>query len=158
MATSNPSGTVQQSGINGGAALYTDTGVYNTVISRTLTVYDYLGNVLATFNMGTSLTQIYTFSADAWFQFTCVAVDNTGTWTTTVYFVSQGYYWDAYTAQFNATACGCVGNNCNLEQSQLSLNAALRFNLAGLVGAASSNSCIIAANYFVNQSIIAQLG
>lgn len=158
MAASVASGTVQQSGINGGAALYTDTGVYNTIISRNLTVYDFQGNILQTFNMGSNLTQIYTFPGDAWFQFTCVVVDNTGTYTNTVYFVSQGYYWDAYDVQFNATVCGCIGNNYNLEKSQLALNAALRFNLAGMAGAASAQNCIIQANYFVNLSITTQLG
>ena len=155
---SSPSGTAVQDGINGGQILYTDTGSYGTIVSRTLNVFNYLGDVIGTFNMGTNLTQVYTYTADAWFQFQCVVVDNAGTWTNNVYFVSQGFYWDAYTAQFNATGCGCIGNNCNLEWSQLALNAALRFNLVGLAGAASSNTCIIAANFFVNQSTTTQLG
>ena len=157
-APSSPSGTAVQDGINGGQILYTDTGTYGTIISRALNVLNYLGDVIATFNMGTNLTQVYTYTADAWFQFQCVVVDNAGTWTNNVYFVSQGFYWDAYTNQFNATGCGCIGNNCNLEYSQLALNAALRFNLVGLAGAASSNTCIIAANFFVNQSTTTQLG
>lgn len=155
---STPSGTVVQYGILGGQALFTDTGSYSTLISRNLTVFNYLGDVIQVFNMGVNLTQIFSFAADAWFQFTCVVVDNTGTWTTNVYFVSQGYYWDAYTNQFNSTACGCVGNNCNLEVSQLCLASALRFNLAGLAGAVSANRDILAANYFVNSSIQVQLG
>lgn len=155
---STPSGTVTQNTLNGGSLLFTDTGSYSTIISRILTVYDYQGNVVSPspFTMGNNLTQIFTFAADAWFHFQCVVVDSSGTWTTDVYFVADGFYWETYLTQFTSTNCGCVLNNKNLEYSQLALQAALRFNLAGLSGAASAQNCIVAANYFVNQSIISQ--
>lgn len=156
---STPSGTVVQDGLNGGSLLFTDTGSYGTIVSRTLTVYDYLGNIVSPspFNMGNNLTQIFNFNADAWFHFQNIVIDNTGTWTTDVYVVATGFYWSTYLVQFNATNCGCQGNNRNLEVSQLSLQAALRFNLVGIAGASSAQSCIVAANYWVNQNIISQL-
>ncbi len=157
---STPSGTVVQNGLNGGSAIFTDTGSYGTVSSRILTVYDYLGNVVSPspFNMGSSLTQVFNFPLDAWFKFVCVVTDNVSgsPWTTTIYWVADGFYWDAYLNQFNSTNCGCQGNNFNMEVSQLNLNAALRFNLAGEAGAAAAQACIVAANYFINQSIVAQ--
>ena len=156
---SSPSGTVVQNGLGGGSALFTDTGSYGAVSSRVLTVYDYLGNVVAPspFTMGANLTQVFNFSADAWFHFQCIVTDNLGTYTIDVYWVAQGFYWVSYLVQFNATNCGCQGNNCNLEKSQLSLQAALRFNLAGLTGAASAQSSIVMANFWVNQNIVSQL-
>jgi hypothetical protein len=156
---SQPSGTAVENSLTGGSILYTDTGQYGVVSSRVLTVYDYLGNLLQTFNMGSNLTATYTFPADVWLKFVCTVTDNVSgsPWVTTIYVVAQGYYWNAYLEQFNATNCGCNGNNCNLEKSQLSLQAALRFNLAGPAGAASANSSIIMANYWVNQNIVSQL-
>jgi len=156
---STPSGTVTQYGLNGGQALYTDTGSYGTVSSRVLTVYDFNGNVLETFTMGASLTQIYTYTADAWFHFQCVVTDNVSgsPWITDVYWVSQGFYWQTYQLVYNASNCGCVNNNLNLVISQLALADALRANLAGLEGAAQANRAIIAANVYVNQSAVIQL-
>lgn len=155
-----PSGTVTQNSLNGGSLLFTDTGSYGTISSRTLTIYDYQGNPVSPspFNMGNALTQVFTFGSDAWYHFQNVVVDNVsgGPWVTDIYVVAVGFYWETYLNQFNATNCGCIGNNCNLEYSQLALQAALRFNLAGLSGAASAQNCIVMANYFVNQSIISQ--
>lgn len=156
MAT--PSGTVKQNTLNGGSLLFTDTGSYGTIVSRNLTVYDYLGNVVQTFNMAANLTQVFTFASDAWFHFQCIVVDNTGTFTSDVYVVADGYYWDSYTEIYNSTNCGCGVNDCNLEKSQNALNAALRFNLAGISGAASAQREIVAANIYVNMSAIIQLG
>jgi len=156
---STPSGTAVENSLTGGSIIYTDTGSYGVVSSRILTIYNSAGTLLQTINMGSTLTATYTFPADVWLKFVCTVTDNVSgsPWVTTVYIVAQGYYWNAYLAQFNATNCGCQGNNCNLEKSQLSLQAALRFNLAGLAGAASANACIIMANYWVNQNIVSQL-
>lgn len=155
------SGTVAQNTVNGGSLLFTDTGSYGTIVSRTLTIYDYLGNALQVFNMGTNLTQIYTFLADAWFDFNLVVVDNTGTFTLDLPIVSQGFYWDSYTEIFNSTNCGCQVDDCTLEKSQRALAAALRFNL-GSTGpntpaAASANREVLAANIYVNMSAAIQL-
>jgi|GEM_PF-2946122 hypothetical protein len=153
---STPSGTAVENSLTGGSILYTDTGTYGPVSSRVLTIFDYQGNLLSTINMGTGLTATYTFPSDAWFKFVCTVIDNTGTWVTTVYIVTDGYYWATYTSIFTSANCGCVGNNCNLEVSWQCLQAALRFNLAGLSGAASAQNCIVAANYFVNQNAVIQ--
>lgn len=158
MAT--PSGTVKQNTLNGGSLIFTDTGSYTNVTSRILTIYDYLGNVVSPspFNMGTSTIQIFDFSSDAWFHFQCITTDQSGANTIDVYFVADGFYWDSYTEIYNSTNCGCGVNDCNLEKSQNALNAALRFNLAGLSGAASAQREIVAANVLVNMSAIIQLG
>jgi hypothetical protein len=153
---STPSGTAVENSINGGSILYSDTGSYATVSSRILTVYNYLGAVVQTFNMGSNLTQQFTFTADDWYWFQCVVVDNTGTWTTNVYVVAQGFFWVAYQNQYNANNCASTGVNMNLEAGTLALNSALRANLSGQSGAAVAHRNIVAANYFVNQSVTLQ--
>jgi hypothetical protein len=150
------SGTAVENSLLGGSILYTDTGTYGAVTSRILTIYDYQGNIVTTINMGATLTATLTFPVDAWFHFQCVVIDNTGTLTADVYLVAVGYYWFAYQNQYNASACGCNGNNSNLVISQLALASSLRSNLAGTTGAAVAQRDIVAANYFANQSIIAQ--
>lgn len=157
MATSVASGTAVENNLTGGSILYTDTGTYNTVSSRVLTVFNYLGAQIQQFNMGVNLTQVFTYPADDWFWFQCIVTDNTGTFTANVYVVPDGYYWVAYQNQYNASGCGCAGNNCNLEVSKLALDSALRSNLAGVSGAAVAHRDIIEANFFANQSIVSQL-
>lgn len=154
---STPSATVVQGSLTGSPLIWQDTGSYGTLVSRTLVITDYLGNTVQTVNLGATLVYDFVISSDNWYAFTGTVIDNTGTWVSTVYFVSTGFYWQTYLAQFNDTNCGCVGNNCNLEESQLCLQAALRFNLAGLAGAASAQNSIVAANFFVNQSLNVQL-
>lgn len=151
---SSASGEVTQNTLTGGSLLYTDTGSYGTVSSRVLSIFNYLGNQVAQYVMGSNLTQVFTLPTDDWFHFQCVVVDNTGTFTADVYFVATGYYWETYAEQFTSTNCGCNGNNRNLELSQLALNASLRFNLAGLPGAAAAHREITAANILVNQSAV----
>lgn len=148
--------TVTQVNLTGSPLLWQDTGSYGTIVSRTLVISDYLGNVITTQNLGTALNYQFVVTSDSWYSFVCIVVDNTSTFTSTVYYVSTGFYWNTYLAQFNATNCGCNGNNCNLELSQLSLQAALRFNLGGLPNAASAQKAIVAANFFVNQNIVAK--
>lgn len=154
---SSASATVAQNNLSGTELLFTDTGTYTGVVSRTLTVYDYLGNIVTLQSLGSVTTYILTISSDNWYQFQCVVVDANGTWKSTVYFVATGFYTAAYLNQFTTANCGCQGNNCNLEIAENFLNAALRYNLAGLSGAANSQACIVAANVFVNQSPVVQL-
>jgi hypothetical protein len=154
---STASATVSLANLSGSPLVWQDTGSYGTIVSRTLVITDYEGNVLENVSLGATLTYDFTISADAWFCFTGTIVDNTGTYTSVVYYVSTGFYWATYLEQFTSTNCGCTGVNRNLELSQLQLQAALRFNLAGASGAAAAQNCIIMANYFVNQSITAQL-
>jgi len=161
---STPSGTVQQYNLSGSEYLYTDTGSYGTVSSRVLTVYDYLGNVVNTYNMGSAVTQIVTLSSDGWYQFVCVVADNVSgsPWTATVYWLAGGYFIAAYLNQYSLN--GCYNNtqttNTNLTIANNAYLAALRSNL-GATGynsseAIAAQNCIIAANYFVNLSPVVQ--
>lgn len=140
--------SVVQANLSGSELLWTDTGTYGTIISRTLTVYDCNGNVLLTVELETALTYLYTITADAFYQFVAVIVDNTGTYTSTVDYVAIGFYTAAYLNAFNAAGCGCNIPQCNLEIAENFYNAALRFNQASSFVAANSN--IIAANVYVN--------
>lgn len=150
------SGTVVQYSLDGSQLQFTDTGSYTPPIaSRVLTMYDPLGNVLQTFNMGTSLTQIITISADGGYRFILAVTDSTGVVTPiTIDYVAAGFYVAAYLNQFASTNCGCEFNNCNMETAELFYNAALRFNLAGNLAAADAN--IKAANVFINMSPVVQ--
>lgn len=158
MATSTPSGTVAQYNLSGSQILYTDTGTYTGVISRTLVISDYLGNVVQTVSMGGTTTYIFTITADAWYQFVCTVVDANSppNWVTTVYFTATGFFTAAYLNQYTANNCGCVTDNSNLEIANNAYLAALRFNLAGVTAAANAQVCIQAANYFVNVSPVVQ--
>ncbi len=153
---STASATVVQNNLSGSEQKFTDTGSYGTLVSRNLTIYDYQGNVLINVSLGASLTYIYTITADAWFQFECVVVDNTGTYTSTVYYTAGGFYVAAYLNLFTATNCGCQGNNCNMEYAEYAYQAALRFTLAGLAGAAQAQREIVAANVLINTNVIPQ--
>lgn len=156
---STPSGTVTQANLSGSELLYTDTGNYGTVSSRVLTIYDYQNNLVETYSMGANLTQIFPITADAWYMFVCTVSDNVGgsPWVTTVYFVATGFYTAAYLVQYTANQCGCIGVNCNMDAAENSYNAALRYNLAGEAGAASSQAAITAANVLINQNTTVQL-
>lgn len=149
-------GTVAQYSLDGSQLIFTDTGSYTPPIaSRVLTMYDPLGNVLQTFDMGTNLTQIITISADGGYRFILAVTDANGVVPPiTIDYVAIGYYTAAYLNQFSSTNCGCDLNNCNLEVGELFLNAALRFNLAGNLAAANAN--VIAANVYVNMSPVVQ--
>lgn len=148
--------TVNQNNLSGSQLLVTDTGSYSAPIaSRILTVFDAFGNQLFQFSMGNNLTQIVTISADAFFQFILSVTDNTGVVPTAeVDYVADGYYTASYLAQYTSTNCSCQLDNSNLDIAELSLNAALRFNLAGNFSAAQSN--IVAANFWVNFSPVVQ--
>lgn len=145
---STASATVVQANLTGSQLLWTDTGSYGTIVSRNLTIYDCNGVVLLTVSLGTTTTYTYNITADAFYQFICVVVDNTGTFTSTVDFVAIGFYTAAYLGVFNSTSLGNTGILCNLDAAENFLNAALRFNLAGNFVAANAN--IVAANVLVN--------
>lgn len=153
---STPSGTVVQYNISGSEYLFTDTGSYGTLVSRNLTIYDYQGIPVQTVNLGGTLTYVYTVTADAWQHWQNIVVDNTGTYTTDIYYVAGGFYIAAYLNLFSSTNCGCQGNNCNMEYAEFAYQAALRFNLAGLAGAAQAQRNIVAANVLINTNVIPQ--
>lgn len=149
--------TVTLGSLTGSPLVWTDTGTYGTIVSRTLVIKDYQGNIVQTVSLGAALVYDLVITADNWYSFVAIIVDNTGTFTSTVFYVSTGFYWAAYLTQFTSTNCGCTGRNWNLEVSQLLLQAALRFNLAGQSGAASAQASIVGANFYVNQNIVSQL-
>lgn len=145
---STASAIVSQANLSGSELLWTDTGSYGTIISRTLNIYDCNGNLLQTVNLGGTLTYVYTITADGFYQFSATIVDNTGSYISVVDYVAIGFYTASYLNAFNAAGCGCNIPQCNLEIAENFYNAALRFNLASSFVAANSN--IIAANVYVN--------
>lgn len=153
---STASATVVQGNLSGSILNWIDTGSYGTIDSRTLDIYDYQGTLLLNVSLGVTLTYAYTITADAWFSFIATIVDNTGTFTSTVYFTATGFYIAAYLNLFTSTNCGCQGNNCNMESAEYAYNAAVRFNLAGLAGAAQAQREIVAANVLINTNVIPQ--
>lgn len=141
------SATVVQANLTGSELLWTDTGTYGTIISRTLNIYDCNGDLLQTVSLGVTTTYTYTITADAFFQFICTVVDNTGSFSSEVDYVAIGFYTAAYLNAFTGNVPLPI-NNCNLDRAENFLNASLRFNVGGNFVAANTN--IILANYFVN--------
>lgn len=144
---SEASGTVSNN-LAANLLTFTDTGTYGTVSSRILLIKDRNGIVLATINMGTNLTAPYYITADAEFDFFLTVVDNTGTFTTHVYYPAIGFYTIAYLNRFNNNNCGCDPRGLYVDEAEANITAALRFNIAGdLVNA---NTCILRANILIN--------
>lgn len=154
---STASATVTQGSLTGTPLIWTDTGLYGSIVSRTLVITDYQNNVVETISLGSTLIYDFVITADNWYCFTGTVIDNTGTFVSTVYYVSTGFYTASYLAQYASTNCGCIGVNCNMEAAENAYNAALRFNLAGLSGAASSQASIVAANVLINANTTVQL-
>ncbi len=144
---STASATVAQANLSGSQLLWSDTGTYSTIISRTLNIYDSDGELLQTVSLGAALTYTYTITADAFFNFTAVVVDNTGTFTSEVDYVAIGFYTASYLNAFTGNVPLPI-NNCNLDRAENFLNASLRFNVGGNFVSAQTN--IVLANYFVN--------
>lgn len=150
MATSSCSGVVTQSA-SGSVLTFTDTGSYNPPItSRMLNIYDYNGNLIQTYNMGSSLTQTFDITADSWFRFILTVVDSTGTFTCTVDYLSTAFYQNAFSNAIAGQTCpnsDFYGVIFNLNLSQDFYMAALRFFIGGF--AVSANNMITQANDFV---------
>lgn len=148
---STAAGTVTQSG-DGTVLTYTDIGSYGTVISRVLTIYDYDANVLATINMGASLTATYNITADGYFTFICEVFDDTGgPFTATVAYLSTAFFQIAFAPQIAAQecpACDTFAVFYNLNRAYLSEQAALIYASHGASVQAQNN--ITQANFYVN--------
>lgn len=153
------SGSVAQSA--GGLVLtFTDTSTgIGTLTSRTLTVYDCNGNILvpSPFSMGTSTTQAFDITADGWYRFYEVIVDNTGTYPLTVDFYADAVYKNAFSNAMVAVSSyqsDLFGVIWSLNLSQDYYNAGYRFFIGGFSVAAQN--MITQANFYVNTPYYAQ--
>ena len=145
------SGNIQQSA-GGNILTFTDTSTgVGTLVSRTLNIYDANGNLLQTINMGATLAATYNITADAYFQFIETIVDNTGTYTLTINYLSTVFYQNAFSTAiagvttYDSDFFGVVSN---LNISQDYYQAANRFFIGGF--GVSANNMITQANFFVN--------
>jgi len=107
---SSASATVVQANLTGSELLFTDTGTYGTIISRTLNIYDCNGNLLQTVSLGNTRTYLYTIT----------------------------FYTASYLNAFTGNVPLPI-NNCNLDRAENFLNASLRFNVGGNFVAAQAN-------------------
>ncbi len=137
---------------NGNVTLtFTDqsTGL-GTVISRTLTIYDYNGVLLDTINMGASLTATFVVVADGYFSFDEQIVDNTGTYSATFGYVCQAFYMSIYAPAVASlpTFCGdLTGQIYNLSNAQNNRYAAL--DMASFGQGVIAQALITRANFLV---------
>jgi hypothetical protein len=115
---------------NGVVALtFTDasTGI-SGLISRTLNIYDYNGNLVDTVNMGASLTAAFNISADGYYNFIETIVDGSGTTTGDVAFVSTAFYLSIYAPAIAALSTYCgnqTGQILNYSNAQNNRYAAI---------------------------------
>lgn len=144
------SGNITQSP-NGNVLTFTDTSTgVGSLTSRTLVIFDPNGSVLANINMGSSLTATYDIVIDGWFSFVETIVDNTGTYVLTVNYLSAAFYQNAFAnavAAQNCPSCDYFNVFFNLNRSQDSYAAAVRFFIGGFAIAAQTN--ILQANFYV---------
>jgi hypothetical protein len=145
------SGNITQSA-GGNILTFTDTSTgVGTLVSRTLNIYDANGNLLQTINMGASLTTTYNITTDAYFQFVETIVDNTGTYTLTINYLSTVFYQNAFstaTAAVSTYDSDYFGVTSNLSISLGYYTSAFRFFIGGF--GVSANNMITQANFFVN--------
>ncbi len=129
--------------------LFTDTttGV-GTLVSRILNIADVNGNVIATINMGSSLTATFQILSDAYYSFTETITDNTGTYTGTINNVYTAFYDYIYSQVIAQLGCSC---DCGSEDiryydiAQMYKNAAIADALTGS-GIAAQNNITMANN------------
>lgn len=142
------SGTVTQSS-SGSPLVFVDTTTgLGTVSSRTLTIFDGNGTQLAFIVMGAALTTPYSITADGYFTFFEQIVDNTGTYTLTINYLSTAFYDITFVNTMAQLGCGCSLEQFNyIDISQLFKAAAIRLFIGGL--GASSQANIIAANQYI---------
>jgi hypothetical protein len=154
MAISTPSATVIHSNTSGSTLLWTDTGTYGTITSRTLVISDAFGNVLQTVSLGVVLTYTYTITYDAFYKFVHTVVDSNGTWTYEVDWVAYGFYAAQYLSQVSASITNggySIETNNYLDIAERFYSAAIRMNIAG--NFITANNLIQAANYYANLQI-----
>lgn len=130
--------------------LDTTTGVVG-LVSRTLSILDANGVLLQQINMGATLTATYVISTDLYLQFVEVIVDNSGTSTGQVNFLSTAFYELAFAPAIAAQICPCddlFGVLYNLNQSNLYATAAQIFAERGI--GPQAQAMITQANFLVS--------
>lgn len=137
---------------NGVVALtFTDesTGV-GTLVSRVLNIYDYNNNLVDSINMGATLVAIYNTSADGYFSFEEIIVDNTGTYTGTCNYLCMAFYISLYAPAVAslATYCGdLTGQIYNQSNAQNNRYAAL--DMASFGQGVIAQQLITRANFLI---------
>lgn len=137
---------------SGSPLTFTDqtTGL-GTIISRNLSIYDGNGNLLATINMGGSISTDLDITADGYFSFIEVIVDNTGTYTALVNYLSTAFYEITYAPLANKLDCCGNEEKCiNLYKGEICKSDAILFFERGVAELAQSN--IEAANLFLTEA------
>lgn len=138
--------------VNGNLSLFftdTSTGV-GTLTSRILTIYNSNNTLLATINMGATLTATYVITSDLYLSFIETIVDNAGTHVLTINYMSSTFYQIVFA---NAIAALPTDFNCGSEAltfidiSNLYAQAAERYAISALAPAAQN--AINTANYFI---------
>lgn len=127
----------------------TSTGV-GTLISRTLNIYNSLGIIVDTVNMGAMLTATYSISADGYYSFVETIIDNTGTYVLTVNYVATAFYQYAFSQAVAAltSLCGVIyGQVYNLSYAEINKNSAIDMALFGQ--GVNAQSLITYANFLI---------
>jgi hypothetical protein len=147
------SGNISQN-FSGTVMTFTDTSTgVGTLVSRILTIQNANDVVLDTIDMGASLTATYDITADAWFKFTEQIIDETGTYTLTLTYLSTAFYENTFSNTIAQLGCDCNCGNEDLtyaDKGELFKAAALRFAAGGFGVAANNN--IVAANIYISGS------
>lgn len=101
--------------VNGSSVMtFTDsTAGLGTVSARTLQIYNDLGALLTTINMGSLLVAVYSITADGYFTFVETITDNTGTYTGTFGFTATAFYDYTFANTIAQLGCSCA---CGSEQ------------------------------------------
>ncbi len=137
----------------GKVLIINDIGSYSLpIISKILTVYGATPGQppLATFNMGSAISQEYNPAGDAYFAFALNVVDQTGVVPTGLKnILSEGVVIAAFLNRMVATGCSCATQKVwNLIKCRLNIFSAERFALSAFGVAA--DTCVTRANIYIN--------
>jgi hypothetical protein len=133
--------------INGSPLLITDTSTsLPTITSRTLTIFGPTGTLLATINMGASLSTTYVITQDQWLRF--VLTLNAGAFVATADYLSEGIYYNGLINQVKS-GCGCSGSSLcsDTAKAMLSDKAAVFYTTYGF--AVNADTAIKAADQLI---------
>ena len=144
------SGNITQSS-DGTVLTFTDTttGV-GTLTSRVLVITDSNNVVVATINMGATLTATTTITKDVFYTFVEIIVDNAGTYILTITFLSTAFFEITFAPLANKLDCGTPEKCLNLYKGLIAKADAEAFALRNVATLAQSN--INAANVFLTEA------